>query len=158
MADHIPQEDILRVENIHTFIGQFHILEGVSVEVPTGSITVLLGRNGAGKTTTLKSILGITPPSQGSIVFEGDSLAGQRPFQIGRRGIGYVPEHRAIFHDLTVAGKSTHRRAQEGRFRPPRGADLPPVPGPQALLCPARREPLRRPAANAGGRPRPRAG
>ena len=102
MAEHIPQGDILRVENIHTFIGQFHILEGVTVEVPTGSITVLLGRNGAGKTTTLKSILGITPPSQGRIEFEGNSLAGQRPFQIGRRGIGYVPEHRAIFHDLTV--------------------------------------------------------
>lgn len=101
MAEPI-QQDILRVEDIHTFIGQFHILEGVSVAVPTGSITVLLGRNGAGKTTTLKSILGITPPSQGNILFEGVSLAGQRPFQIGRRGIGYVPEHRAIFHDLTV--------------------------------------------------------
>ena len=116
MAEHISQEDILRVDNIHTFIGQFHILEGVSVEVPTGSITVLLGRNGAGKTTTLKSILGITPPSKGSIVFEGDLLAGQRPFQIGRRGIGYVPEHRAIFHDLTVAENLHIAERKKGDF------------------------------------------
>ena len=63
--------DLLRVQNIHTFIGQFHILEGVSVSVPQNSITVLLGRNGAGKTTTLKSIIGLTPPSEGEIVFAG---------------------------------------------------------------------------------------
>ena len=56
---------ILNVSNIHTFIGQFHILEGVSLEVPKGAITVLLGRNGAGKTTTLKSIIGLTPPREG---------------------------------------------------------------------------------------------
>lgn len=58
------QDDILVLDHIHTFIGQFHILEGVSVRVPKGSITVLLGRNGAGKTTTLKSILGLTPPQE----------------------------------------------------------------------------------------------
>lgn len=94
--------NVLEVQEIHTFIGQFHILEGVTVTVPRGSITVLLGRNGAGKTTTLKSIMGLTPPSQGSIVLEGQSLMGRRSFTIAQMGVGYVPEHRAIFRDLTV--------------------------------------------------------
>lgn len=95
-------DNILEVSDIHTFIGQFHILEGVSVSVPKGSISVLLGRNGAGKTTTLKSIMGITPPREGGIVFEGVSLVGKRPYTIAKMGIGYVPEHRAIFKALTV--------------------------------------------------------
>jgi branched-chain amino acid transport system ATP-binding protein len=95
-------ENILEVNGIHTFIGQFHILEGVTVNVPKGSITVLLGRNGAGKTTTLRSIMGITPPSQGSITLEGRSLVGRRPYTIGQMGIGYVPENRAVFKELTV--------------------------------------------------------
>lgn len=95
--------NLLEVQNIHTFIGQFHILEGVSVEVPRGSITVLLGRNGAGKTTTLKSIIGLTPPSQGSILFDGTPIQGRRSFDIAAMGIGFVPENRAIFRDLSVA-------------------------------------------------------
>ncbi len=94
--------NILEVSNIHTFIGQFHILEGVSLDVPEGSISVLLGRNGAGKTTTLKSILGLTPPREGAMRFQGDAINGLRTFDIAARGIGYVPEHRAIFRDLTV--------------------------------------------------------
>ncbi len=95
--------NLLEVQNIHTFIGQFHILEGISVEVPKGSITVLLGRNGAGKTTTLKSIIGLTPPSQGSILFDGAPIQGRRSFDIAAMGIGFVPENRAIFRDLSVA-------------------------------------------------------
>jgi branched-chain amino acid transport system ATP-binding protein len=95
-------DNVLEVNDIHTFIGQFHILEGVSVEVPDGSITVLLGRNGAGKTTTLKSILGLTPPSQGHILLDGEEIQGQATYKIASMGIGYVPEHRAIFTDLTV--------------------------------------------------------
>lgn len=95
-------ENLLEVRDIHTFIGQFHILEGVTVNVPKGSIVALLGRNGAGKTTTLKSILGLTPPSQGEIVFEGAPIQGQRSFDIASMGIGFVPEHRAIFRDLSV--------------------------------------------------------
>jgi branched-chain amino acid transport system ATP-binding protein len=93
---------ILEVKDIHTFIGQFHILEGVSVEVPEGSITVLLGRNGAGKTTTLKSILGLTPPREGSITFDGEDITGHFSYKIAGKGIGYVPERRAIFRDLSV--------------------------------------------------------
>ncbi len=95
--------NILSVESIHTFIGQFHILEGVSLEVKRSTITVLLGRNGAGKTTTLKSILGLTPPRQGKVVFDGREINGYRSFDIASMGIGYVPEHRAIFRNLTVA-------------------------------------------------------
>lgn len=95
-------DDILRVEGIHTFIGQFHILEGVSLRVPRNSITVLLGRNGAGKTTTLKSIIGLTPPRMGKVVFEGSEIQGRRAYDIANLGIGYVPENRAIFRNLSV--------------------------------------------------------
>lgn len=95
-------ENILEVQDIHTFIGQYHILQGVNVTVPKGSITALLGRNGAGKTTTLKSILGLTPPRQGKVTFEGREVQGMRSFDIASMGIGFVPEHRAIFRDLTV--------------------------------------------------------
>jgi branched-chain amino acid transport system ATP-binding protein len=93
---------LLAVDNIHTFIGQFHILQGVSLEVEKGSITALLGRNGAGKTTTLKSIIGLTPPRTGRVVFDGREIQGFRSYDIASMGIGYVPEHRAIFRDLSV--------------------------------------------------------
>jgi branched-chain amino acid transport system ATP-binding protein len=104
--------DLLEVRDIHTFIGQFHILEGVTVSVPAGSISVLLGRNGAGKTTTLRSIMGMTPPAQGDILFLGERINGKRPHQIAQMGIGYVPEYRAIFRELTVA---EHLRLAERR-------------------------------------------
>ena len=94
--------NLLEVHNIHTFIGQFHILEGVSLTVPKASITALLGRNGAGKTTTLKTILGLTPPREGEVVFDGLAIQGRQPFDIASLGIGFVPEHRAIFRDLSV--------------------------------------------------------
>ncbi len=93
---------ILELVNIQTFIGQYHILQDVSLQVPCGAVTALLGRNGAGKTTTLKSILGLTPPRLGEIFFEGASLKGLPSFEIASRGIGYVPEHRAIFRNLSV--------------------------------------------------------
>ena len=95
-------ENLLEVRDIHTYIGQFHILQGVTVEVPKGSIVALLGRNGAGKTTTLKSILGLTPPRQGQIILDDREIQGQRSFDIASMGIGFVPEHRAIFRDLSV--------------------------------------------------------
>ena len=93
---------LLDVQDIDTFIGQYHILQGVSMRVPKGSITALLGRNGAGKTTTLKSILGLTPPSKGKVFYENVEIQGMYSFDIAARGIGYVPEHRAIFRDLSV--------------------------------------------------------
>jgi len=96
------RDNLLEVRDIHTFIGQFHILQGVTVEVPRGSITALLGRNGAGKTTTLKSVLGLTPPRQGKVILDGREIQGWRSFDIATMGIGFVPEHRAIFRDLSV--------------------------------------------------------
>lgn len=95
-------ENFLEIQDIHTFIGQYHILQGVTVNVARGSIMALLGRNGAGKTTTLKSVLGLRPPSQGSVHFAGQNLRGLRSYEIAALGIGFVPEHRAIFRDLTV--------------------------------------------------------
>ncbi len=94
--------NILEVQNIHTFIGQFHILQGVDVVVPQGSITALLGRNGAGKTTTLKSILGLASVKQGKVLFDGREVQGMPPYEVAALGIGFVPEHRAIFRDLSV--------------------------------------------------------
>ncbi len=93
---------ILEVQDIHTFIGQFHILEGVTVEVPDNSITALLGRNGAGKTTTLRSIMGLNPPARGAIRYRGRAISGRKPYDIAQLGIGYVPDYRAIFRQLTV--------------------------------------------------------
>jgi branched-chain amino acid transport system ATP-binding protein len=108
--------NLLEVQNIHTFIGQFHILEGVNVSVPKGSITVLLGRNGAGKTTTLKSILGLTPPRSGQVLFDGRPIQGRRPYDIAALGIGFVPEHRAIFRDLSVRENLLIAERNKGDF------------------------------------------
>lgn len=93
---------LLEVVDASTYIGQFHILEGVSLSVEEGKILALLGRNGAGKTTTLKTILGLTPPRSGSVLFAGENLAGLRTFEVAARGIGYVPENRIIFSALSV--------------------------------------------------------
>lgn len=122
MSTHSTDSNTLEIRDIHTFIGQFHILEGVSVTVPKGSITVLLGRNGAGKTTTLRSIMAMTPPSQGEIVFEGRSIAGKKTHTVAHLGIGYVPEHRAIFKELSVA--ENLQLAQRGRDDLDRKADF----------------------------------
>lgn len=107
-------DNILELQSIHTYIGQYHILQGVDVRVSRGSITALLGRNGAGKTTTLKSILGLTPPRQGKVAFEGRELNGMRSFDIAALGIGFVPEHRAIFRDLSVEENLKIAERQKG--------------------------------------------
>lgn len=95
-------DNILEVQNIHAYIKQYHILQGVDVVVPRGSITALLGRNGAGKTTTLKSILGLASVRSGKVIYDGKEVQGMLPYDIASLGIGYVPEHRAIFRDLSV--------------------------------------------------------
>jgi branched-chain amino acid transport system ATP-binding protein len=93
---------MLRVEKIHTYYRLSHILFGVSLEVGRGEIVCLLGRNGAGKSTTMKSIMGLTPPKRGSIEFKGRVCTGQKPYLMARMGIGFVPDDRRVFADLTV--------------------------------------------------------
>lgn len=93
---------MLEVRDIHTFYGTSHILFGVSLSVNKGEVVALLGRNGAGKTTTIRSIMGLTPPRSGGIIFKGEGIKGLRPYQIARRGIGLVPAGRRIFPKLTV--------------------------------------------------------
>jgi branched-chain amino acid transport system ATP-binding protein len=79
-----------------------HILQGVDLEVPDGRIVALLGRNGVGKSTTLRTVMGLVPPSGGSIELDGVTIAGWRPHQVARAGVAYVPEGRLIFPDLSV--------------------------------------------------------
>lgn len=93
---------ILEIDNIDTYYGQSHVLQGISLSIEEGEVVSLLGRNGVGKTTTLRSIMGLTPPRNGSIRFRGEEIAGKKPFEIARLGIGYVPDDRRIFPDLTT--------------------------------------------------------
>jgi branched-chain amino acid transport system ATP-binding protein len=93
---------LLALAGVHTHIGHYHILHGVDLAVAQGRVTMLLGRNGAGKTTTLRTIMGLSPPSSGSITLGGDELARRGTPEIARAGIGYVPETMAVFTDLTV--------------------------------------------------------
>ncbi len=92
----------LEVNRIYTSYGLSQILFGVSLRVQEGEVVSLLGRNGVGKTTTLRSIMGLTPPHSGSIRWRGEELVGKSSFQIARLGIGFVPEDRRVFSDLTV--------------------------------------------------------
>jgi branched-chain amino acid transport system ATP-binding protein len=93
---------MLRVDGLHTYYGHGHILQGVDLEVAAGRIACVLGRNGVGKTTTMRSIVGLTPPRRGRVVIDGQDVAGRPPHLIARSGVGYVPEGRMIFPDLTV--------------------------------------------------------
>lgn len=93
---------ILEVDKINTFYGSSHILFDVSFEVNSGEVVGILGRNGAGKTTILKSIMGIASVRSGDIRFQGKNIRGRQSYYIARSGIGYVPEERLIFPDLTV--------------------------------------------------------
>ncbi|HLT77346.1 MAG TPA: ABC transporter ATP-binding protein [Ferrovibrio sp.] len=93
---------LLRLEGVHTHIGQYHILHGVDFTVPRGQLTMLLGRNGAGKTTTLRTIMGLWKASQGRVIFDGQNIAGRPTPDIAQLGIAYVPENMGIFSDLTV--------------------------------------------------------
>lgn len=93
---------LLDVRDIHTSYGHSRALFGVSLSVPQGACICLLGRNGVGKTTTIRSIMGLTPPSSGQIFWKGEEITGRKPFEIARAGIGFVPEDRRIFVDLSV--------------------------------------------------------
>jgi branched-chain amino acid transport system ATP-binding protein len=93
---------MLRIDGLHTYYGHGHILQGVDLEVPPGRIAAVLGRNGVGKTTTLRSIIGLASPRSGRILLGDQDVAGWPPHLIVRVGVGYVPEGRMIFPDLTV--------------------------------------------------------
>ncbi len=93
---------MLRLDGVHVHIGKLHILQGVSLEVKAGECAALLGRNGVGKTTTLRAIMGLARRSAGKVEFDGADLADLAPHQVPRRGVGYVPQGRGIFPNLTV--------------------------------------------------------
>ena len=95
-------QPLVTVDDLHTFYGKSHILNGVSLQVEAGEVVGLLGRNGVGKSTTLKTIMGLVNPSQGRVLFEGKPVNGMPSHKLARLGIGYVPEDRRIFKLLTV--------------------------------------------------------
>ena len=97
-----PSEPVLAVEDIHTAYGLSRVLFGVSLRVAPGECVCLLGRNGVGKTTTMRSIMGLTPPASGRVVWKGRDITREAPFRAAGLGIGFVPEDRRIFADLTV--------------------------------------------------------
>ncbi len=93
----------LTAEGLHTYYGKSHILHGVSLDAAEGQVTALLGRNGAGKTTTLRSVMGLTPPRDGRVTVFGTEITRWPPYRIAALGVGYVPEGRRIFANLSVA-------------------------------------------------------
>jgi branched-chain amino acid transport system ATP-binding protein len=93
---------LLEARSLHTAYGLSRVLFGVSIEVGAGECVCLLGRNGVGKSTTMRSIMGLTPPQSGRVVFRGVDITGWEPYRVAREGIGFVPEDRRIFADLTV--------------------------------------------------------
>jgi len=107
---------MLEVDGIHTYYGLSHILFGVSLDVSEGEIVCLLGRNGAGKSTTMRSIMGLTPPRKGTIKFKGKIVTGKKPYLLARHGLGYVPDDRRVFADLTVGEnlEISERKAKKG--------------------------------------------
>jgi len=109
---------MLKVNDIHTFYGESHVLHGVDLEVLEGEVVCLLGRNGAGKTTTLRSIMGLTPARQGSILLSGTDITQKKPYEIGRMGVAWVPEERRIFSTLTVIEnlKIAERKGVNGKW------------------------------------------
>jgi branched-chain amino acid transport system ATP-binding protein len=106
---------MLIVSELHSYYGRAHILQGVSLEVRSAEVVVLIGRNGAGKSTTMKSLIGLVPAASGSVTFDGAEISGEAPNRIARRGVGYVPEDRRIFTGLSVM-----ENLEVGR-QPPRG-------------------------------------
>lgn len=109
-------DTILEVAGLRAGYGPAEVLFGVELHLARGEVAALMGRNGAGKSTTLKAIMGLLPPRGGSVRFAGQEIAGLAPFRIARLGLGYVPEERRIFTDLTV-----FENLEVGRRAPPAG-------------------------------------
>ena len=93
---------LLQVDDLHTYYGDAHILQGLSLSVGEREVVTLIGRNGAGKTTTLRSIMGVARPARGRILFGGVDIAGLAPHEVARRGIAWIPEERRVLPNLTV--------------------------------------------------------
>jgi len=110
---------ILEVREIFTSYGQSQVLHGISLVVGQGEVVALLGRNGVGKTTTFRSIMGLTPPRSGSIRLKDFELAGKKPYEIARLGVGYVPDDRRIFADLTAEENLEMARRLAAKSRGP---------------------------------------
>ena len=121
-----PSEPDLAVDDIHTAYGLSRVLFGVSLRVAPGECVCLLGRNGVGKTTTMRSIMGLTPPASGRVVWKGRDITREAPFRAAGLGIGFVPEDRRIFADLTVWENLdvAERRTSPGGFTTERVFDL----------------------------------
>lgn len=112
-------EALLTLDGVHTHIAQYHILQGVTFDVPAGGVSMLLGRNGAGKTTTLRTIMGLWRASAGTIRFDGCDITALATPDIARLGIAYVPESMGIFSDLTVR-ENVYLAATSGPMDPAR--------------------------------------
>jgi branched-chain amino acid transport system ATP-binding protein len=106
---------ILEVRDLVSGYDGSVVIHGVTMEVAAGEVVCLLGRNGAGKTTTLRSVMGLTPPRGGRVLFRGEEITGRPPYRVARLGIGYVPDDRRIFPDLTVAENLQIARRVTGR-------------------------------------------
>jgi branched-chain amino acid transport system ATP-binding protein len=117
------ETEMLQLQDVHAYYGKSHVLHGVNFEVRPGEIVSLLGRNGSGRSTTVKAIMGLVD-ARGSIRWREQAILGRKPFQIAQLGIGYVPENRDIFPDLTVhqnlmlgqKGSDRRRRGSQPRW------------------------------------------
>jgi len=124
---------LLEVRELHTAYGLSRVLFGVSIDVAAGECVCLLGRNGVGKSTTMRSIMGLTPPQSGRVTFKGTDITGWEPYRVARAGIGFVPEDRRIFADLTVwenldvaqRSRRSHAASRAGHPRREPDADAP---------------------------------
>ncbi|MFZ3119367.1 MAG: ABC transporter ATP-binding protein [Variovorax sp.] len=114
-----PDETLLDVHGLHVHYGKSHVLHGVDLRVDRQEVISLLGRNGSGRSTTMKAVMGLVAPSAGSVRLDGRELAGARPYAVCRAGIGYVPEEREVFANLTVDEnlRMGEQRAADGAHR-----------------------------------------
>ena len=142
---------MLEIADLHTYYGESHVLQGVSLAVGLGEVVAILGRNGMGKTTLIRSIIGFTPPRRGTVRFKGADITRWPPFRAVERGMGLVPQGRRIFASLTVrenlevARRNSPRTGH--RSEPARPRDSPPT------MEPAPAPPLQSPPARTGNRP-----
>ena len=155
-----PGETVLRFDRVNAFYGKSHILHDATLDVREGEIVALLGRNGAGKSTLLKTLAGLVTPSSGTIEYEGIDIATLPAPDIARAGIGYVPQGRGLFAGMTVRenlalGRLARKTDGSKRRGVERGADPRPFPAPEGAHGYRGGLPVRRRAADGGGRARP---